>query len=60
MSLDIASVDKEQYLTITLDGGDLVSTGMRKLRTAYRGLRVHVKEAVKSQVPITPTHWLPN
>jgi|GEM_PF-5322460 len=41
-------------------GGDLDSTGMRKLKTAYRGLRVHVKEAVNNQVPTTTTHWLPN
>jgi hypothetical protein len=24
-------------------GGDLASTGMRKLKTAYRGLRAHAK-----------------
>ena len=41
-------------------GGDLDSTGMRKLRTAYRGLRVHVKEAVNYQVLTTTTHWLLN
>ena len=41
-------------------GGDLDSTGMRKLRTACRGLRVHVKEAVNYQVPTTTTHWLLN
>jgi hypothetical protein len=45
---------------IYLSGGDLASTGMRKLRTAYRGLRVHVKEAVNNQVPTTTTHWLLN
>jgi hypothetical protein len=41
-------------------GGDLDSTGMRKLRAACRGLRVHVKQAVNYQVPTTTTHWLLN
>jgi hypothetical protein len=36
------------------------STGTRMLRMAYRGRRVHAKQAVKTQVPITITHWLPN
>jgi hypothetical protein len=35
------------YIPMSKVGGELDSTGMRTLLTAYRGLRVHAKEAVK-------------
>lgn len=56
-------LDRSSHISLNLEvyilffGGDLASTGTRKLKAAYRGLRVHAKEAVNNQVLKTTTHW---